>query len=160
MIMSRQKIWKNFVLVMVFFTIGIFLINQPSKNLKITEIKYIKIANASIKFEIASTPETLAQGLSGRNELKEDEGMLFVFEKSGKYSFWMKDMKFPIDIIWIGEDLYVLYIKKDTRPESYPETFGPDKNSKYVLEVVSGFAEKNNLKEGDEVEFTPTPFIK
>ena len=67
MIMSRQKIWKNFVLVIVFFTIGIFLINQPSENLKPTEIKYLKIANNSIKFEIASTPETRAQGLSGRN---------------------------------------------------------------------------------------------
>ena len=49
-----------------------------------------------------------------RNKLKEDEGMLFVFDHSDKYSFWMKDMNFPIDIIWIGEDLQIVFIKKNS----------------------------------------------
>ena len=85
--------------------------------------------------------------------MKKDEGMLFVFNHTGKYPFWMKDMNFPIDIIWIGEDLRVVYIKKDAKPESYPETFTPNQDAKYVLEVFSSFSEKNNLKEGDRVKF-------
>jgi uncharacterized membrane protein (UPF0127 family) len=111
-----------------------------------------------MKVELALTKEEQAQGLSGRNELRETEGMLFIFPQSGKYNFWMKDMNFPIDMIWVGEDMKVIYIKKDARPESYPEMYGPAKgeqDAKYVLEVVSGFSEKNNLKEGDRIKKIP-----
>src|SRR3989344_2021969 len=123
-----------FLIVIIFFAVGFFLIkNNFSKNLLIDKIQYIEIA--------------------GKKELKKDEGMLFVFNHTGKYPFWMKDMNFPIDIIWIGEDLRVVYIKKDAKPESYPETFTPNQDAKYVLEVFSSFSEKNNLKEGDRVKF-------
>ncbi len=122
------------------------------------EIKYVMLGEKKIKVELALTKEDQAQGLSGRISLKENEGMLFVFDKPGEHNFWMKDMKFPIDIIWIDENFnMVIYIKKDARPGSYPETYGPSsdsiENAKYVLEVPSGFAEKNNLKIGDRVGF-------
>ena len=124
-------------------------------------IKYVKIAGQSIKVDLALTSEEQRQGLSGRSGLQRDEGMLFVFDRPGKYPFWMKDMNFPIDIIWFApskggdsEDLKVVYIKKNALPESYPENFSPPENAKYVLEVLAGFSEKNNLKEGDSVLFT------
>ena len=69
----------------------------------------------------------------------------------------MKDMNFSIDMIWISENMKVVYIKKNARPESYPESYGPegnDKPAKYILEINSGFSEKNNLKIGDSVLFT------
>ena len=120
----------------------------------------IEIAGQRIKVILAQTPETRAQGLSGRSYLREDEGMLFVFSAQGGSAsggdrtprFWMKDMLFPIDIIWIDENLKVIYIKKDARPESFPETFGPDAEALYVLEVAAGFSEKHNLQVGDRVE--------
>ena len=151
--MKNQNIQSSFIIVIIFFIIGFFLINQPVKNLAPENIKYVKIAGQNIKIELALTEETQAQGLSGRLLLKEDEGMLFVFERPGNYSFWMKDMNFPIDIIWLDEYKKVIYIKKDARPELFPESYGPETNSKYVLEVVSGFSEKNNLQVGDRVEF-------
>ena len=116
-------------------------------------INYIKIAGQNIKVDLAMTPEAQVRGLSERIELKANEGMLFVFDYSNKYSFWMKDMNFPIDIIWIGENLRVVYIKKDAQPESYPESYEANQDAKYVLEVVAGFADKNNLREGDKVKF-------
>jgi len=132
-------------------------VSSEAENLNINKIQYIKIADKILKVDIALTPEAQQRGLSGREKLKEDEGMLFIFDHMDKYSFWMKDMNFPLDIIWIaGEDLRdlrVVYIKKDAKPESYPETFSPAKNAKYVLEVNALFSEKNNLKEGDKVEF-------
>ncbi|TSC77657.1 MAG: hypothetical protein G01um101424_280 [Parcubacteria group bacterium Gr01-1014_24] len=125
-------------------------------------IKYVRIAGQNIKVELALTEREQEKGLSGRSGLEEDKGMLFVFSAQGGFAsggdkanhprFWMKDMNFAIDIIWIGEDLRIVYIKKDARPESYPETFGSDQNSKYVLEVIAGFADKNNLKKGDRVK--------
>lgn len=156
---------KWFLLIGFFLTLIFFLvtknniwtsnvqINSQVENLDVNNIKYIKIAGKILKVDLALTPQKQEQGLSGRNKLNEDEGMLFVFDHVDKYSFWMKDMNFPIDIIWIGEDLSVVYIKKNALPESYPETFTPNQNAKYILEVSSQFSEKNNLKEGDKVEF-------
>jgi|SRR3989344_6918491 len=138
----------------LFLVLFLFNISYPQD---IVDIRYVKMAGQRIKVDLASTPGEQGQGLSGRAPLKEDEGMLFVFERPGKYSFWMKDMNFAIDIIWIaGEDfrdLKVVYIKEGARPESYPEQYVPDEDAKYVLEVVTGFSGKHNLKVGDKVEF-------
>ena len=149
----KKKFFAIFFLV-IFSLVGFFLINQSSKNLTPENIKQIKIAGQNIKAILALNEEKQTKGLSGKEKLENDEGMLFVFDKAGKYNFWMKDMNFPIDIIWIGEDMKVVYIKKDADPKLYPETYGPELDAKYVLEVVSGFSEKNNLKVGDEVLFT------
>ncbi len=149
---------KYFLIVIIFFLTGLFLINRPPNNIHRENIKYVKIAGQNIKVDLAVTEKTRAQGLSGRKELKENEGMLFFFNRSGNYPFWMKDMNFPIDIIWINKNKEVIYIKKDARPELYPEIYRPEKNdqnAKYILEIVSGFSDKNNLKIGDKIEFLP-----
>ena len=159
-----MKIFFKWVLAIAFIVFLAFFLQdrQAEKNPDINNIQYVKIAGQIIRVELALTQEEQKRGLSSRKELKENEGMLFIFNNSDKYSFWMKDMNFPIDIIWLappgagqGEDLHVVYIKKDTKPESFPEIFKPNENSQYVLEVISGFSEKNNLKEGDKAEFLP-----
>jgi uncharacterized membrane protein (UPF0127 family) len=84
--------------------------------------------------------------------------MLFIFPNEEKHFFWMKDMLFPIDIIWINNAKEIVYIDENT---SIPETNTPDYNLplfsspkpvSYVLEVNAGFSEKNNIKIGDKVE--------
>ncbi len=152
---SSKFIWA-FAVITIFFLAGFFLISHAPKNFQPENIKYVKIAGQDIKVYLAATEAERERGLGGRSDLKENEGMLFIFPQSGNYLFWMKDMNFPIDMIWLGEDLKVIYIKKNARPELYPETYGPGSSlpdAKYVLEVVSGFANKNNLKVGDRVEF-------
>ena|SRR3989338_3833228 len=142
-----KKNISSFVLAVVFFIL-LFVIPKDHRN-----IKAIQIMGQNIRVNLATTDAAREQGLSGRENLKEDEGMLFVFDYPDKYSFWMKDMNFPIDMIWIGENKEIIYIKRDARPESFPESYGPTADSKYVLEIVSGLSSKNNLKEGDKVEF-------
>ena len=142
-----KKNIPSFVLAVVFFIL-LFVIPKEHRN-----IKAIQIMGQNIRVNLATTDAAREQGLSGRENLKEDEGMLFVFDYPDKYSFWMKDMNFPIDMIWIGENKEIIYIKKNARPESFPESYGPTADSKYVLEIVSGLSSKNNLKEGDKVEF-------
>lgn len=149
----KNKNLNSFLIVIIFFLAGFFLINQPVKNLEPANIKFVKSAGQIVKVDMALTSADQALGLSGRESLKENEGMLFIFPQPGNYPFWMKDMNFPIDIIWLTEDFEVVYIKKDARPELFPESYGPEEDSKYVLEVVSGFSEKNNLQVGDRVEF-------
>lgn len=143
-----MKNYYQWILVIGFLVVLFFYINS------ISNVPTIKIGGQDIKVDLAETPAEQNQGLSGRVGLAENEGMLFVFDKPGKHSFWMKDMNFPIDMIWLGEDLKIIYIKKNALPELFPETYGPGTDAKYVLEVVSGFSEKHNLQIGDSVEFT------
>ena len=145
----NKKFLKSFSIVIIFFILIIYFSQKNPANIKI-----VTIAGQSIVVDIADTPQSQERGLSFRNNLAENEGMLFVFNLPGEYYFWMKDMNFPIDIIWLDSDRKVVYIKKDARPELFPESYAPELDAKYVLEVVSGFSDKNNLKIGDEVLFT------
>ena len=152
----KNKYVAFFILAILLMVIFFVSINSFRRAYRSENLNVVQLAGKEIAVDIARTDEQREQGLSGRIELKEDEGMLFVFEKGGKHPFWMKDMNFGIDIIWISEDKKVIYIKKNALPESYPEIYGLDasmENAKYVLEVVSGFSDKNNLKEGDSVDF-------
>lgn len=108
----------------------------------------LKMDDVDLYVELADIPEKRSQGLSGRKELREDGGMLFVFDEPDIYSFWMKDMNFPIDIIWIGEDLKIADITRNAKPESYPETFQSKKPAKYAIEVNAGWSLKNGVQIG------------
>jgi hypothetical protein len=141
--------------------VGFFLTNPESVGIPTSAgIKQVRIAGQDVKVELALSKEEQARGLSGREGLAEDEGLLFIFAKPGKYSFWMKDMKFPIDIIWLasaggegGKGTRVIFLIENAQPESLPESFASDMDARYVLEVSAGFAEKNNLRVGDAAEF-------
>ncbi|MBP6858226.1 MAG: DUF192 domain-containing protein [Candidatus Pacebacteria bacterium] len=102
---------------------------------------------------VARTPSTRERGLSGTLSLDSDEGMLFIFPQPGVYAFWMKDMNFAIDIVWIDSDRRVIGVTRNVLPETYPETFGPTGKVQFVLEAPSGSAEKFGLKEGSIVSF-------
>lgn len=139
----------------------IFFVFNYSQNKDISETKSVYLEDSSysdrtlnikdivIFVDVAEDNVARAQGLSGRKSLKDDQGMLFIFETLGIYKFWMKDMNFPIDIIWFDGNQKIVHIEKNVLPESYPKLFGPDEETKYVLEVVSGFSVKNDLKVGD-----------
>jgi uncharacterized membrane protein (UPF0127 family) len=103
--------------------------------------------------DVSDTAYTKTKGLSGRDPLKTNEGMIFLFEKPEKEGFWMKDMKFSIDIIWIDENMSVIHIEKSLSPDTYPKVYYPESPAKYVLEVSSGQADALGLKLGDKIEF-------
>ena len=97
--------------------------------------------------EIAQSDSERKQGLMYREGLKENEGMLFVYEEEKERSFWMKNVSFPLDIIWISKDKEVVGMDKNVSPTEA----GIKNTSKYVLEVKAGTADKINLKIGDKV---------
>ena len=112
----------------------------------------LQIGDTIIKVEIADTEMEQAQGLSGRESLPTNMGLLFIFEKSGKYGFWMKDMRFPIDIAWLDSDYKIVYIETSLSPATYPKVFYPQTEARYVLEVNAGFLASHNLVVGEVLE--------
>ncbi|MDA2922283.1 DUF192 domain-containing protein [Patescibacteria group bacterium AH-259-L07] len=111
----------------------------------------VKINNVLINVELAQTLKEKTRGLSGRDTLYENQGMLFIYDTQDLYSFWMKDMKFPLDIIWIDKKYQIIDLHTNVLPESYPQTFQPKNPVQYVLEVNTGFCEKHNITVGDTV---------
>ncbi len=113
----------------------------------------LRVGNTELNVEIADSPEERQQGLSGRDKLPNNQGMLFIFESEGLYNFWMKDMKFPIDIVWIDSSGRIIYLKENIGPDTYPELFSPDKPARYVLEVNAGWVAKNSIAIGNTLHF-------
>jgi uncharacterized membrane protein (UPF0127 family) len=111
----------------------------------------ISFGKTTVDAAVADTEALRTQGLSGSAMLPDGHGMLFVFPKPGLYSFWMKDMQYPIDMIWITSDKKVSYIENHATPDSYPQTFVSDVPSQYVVEVPDGFAKAHDVRVGDEV---------
>lgn len=154
--MKSIFIWL-FLLIFIAFGALYILSSESKKEDKIvtpnSSINYVKIKDVIIEVDIASSNVERARGLSGRVSLGANSGMLFVFDGPGKNMFWMKDMNFPIDIIWLDENKKIIYIKENLSPKTYPEVFGPEVPSMYVLEVNSNFTKKYNIKIGDIANF-------
>ena len=102
---------------------------------------------------IADSPQEREQGLSGRAQLPPDEGLLFIFGEPGAYGFWMKDMIFPIDILWFSAIRELIHVEELVSPDSYPTQYTPQGDSLYVLEVPAGFVEENEVNIGDKLTF-------
>ena len=116
------------------------------------------IGGKTLNVELAQSENEYAKGLSGRDNLDASSGMLFVFPKSNIYTFWMKDTKIPLDIIWLApskvEGMYkiVEMTTLTSQNDNDIPQFTPKIPANYVLELNAGFVDKNNIKVGDEVE--------
>ncbi|PIQ68149.1 MAG: hypothetical protein COV91_05635 [Candidatus Taylorbacteria bacterium CG11_big_fil_rev_8_21_14_0_20_46_11] len=116
---------------------------------------------AVFTLEVADTDMKREVGLGGRPTIEEDEGMLFVFETPGPYSFWMKGMEFPLDIVWLAsvdnlseealsrkQKVVVVHVEENVATTTYPRVFTPDSSATYVAELPAGSAKKSGIEFG------------
>jgi uncharacterized membrane protein (UPF0127 family) len=109
-------------------------------------------AAAPLQFEIVRTPEAWSLGLGGRTSIPQGYGMLFVFPKEDRYSFWMKDMLVPIDIVWLSDNGTIVGIEESVLPETYPDTsFTAPEPVRLVLEMRAGESRARGYQIGDRV---------
>lgn len=118
----------------------------------------VGIKTLNVNAKVASKPSDRKKGLSNLNSLPLGEGMLFVFKNKSAYTFWMKDMKFAIDIIWIDEskrvvDLAVNVPPEPGRDEDELTMYRPRLEALYVLEINAGLSQLHNLEIGDVANF-------
>jgi len=118
------------------------------------ELPNVVISNKLIKVAVADDMQKQIDGLSNKPKLGDDEGMLFVFDTKQKRTFWMKQMNFPLDIIWIYDDR-IVNISKNLPPEGEnpANKYSSQYSVNYVLEVNAGFADNNKIKIGDIVQY-------
>ncbi|GEM_PF-1230168 len=111
--------------------------------------------NSVIWAERVSSDEGITAGLSGRESLCAQCGMLFVFRDSAMRAFWMKGMKFPLDIMFMDEDCRVVKIAASVPPceGACVVSYGSGVPAKYVLEASAGYAAEHNISEGAQVCF-------
>jgi uncharacterized protein len=153
----KMKIHKNkiyifaiaFLLVAACFFVWFLRVSAPIGNPALT--RAVQIGGAVINVELAVTQIEQVQGLSGRTSLATSTGMLFVFDHSSKWGIWMKDMNFPIDVLWISNDLKVVNIVENMLPSSYPKDYTPSVPARYVLEMPVGTVKDNGIKIGQDV---------
>lgn len=129
-------------------------------NANVTDSEYLKgyaiVDNYKILVDIALTDKQVQDGLAIKNSLNENEGMLFFLGEPRKASFWMKNMKFPIDIIWLNENFSIVHIEHELQPCKSVfdcKSYTPNSEALYVLETIDGFAKKHALKIGDNIKF-------
>lgn len=106
-----------------------------------------------LKTEIASNNQSRALGLSGRVCIPDDTAMLFSFPDSDTRCFWMKDMRFPIDMIWVNANDVITHVEQGVKPASYPESYCGSGPAQSVIEVGEGMAARYGLTPGVIVNF-------
>ena len=122
----------------------------------------VTLGGVPFRVELAITVEQRTRGLSGHPPLASGAGMLFVFEQAQKYSFWMKEMLFPLDMIWIDAECTVAHITRNAPPQAPEQAladlplYGPPEPILYVLEINAGEAESAAVTVGSPAQFTGT----
>lgn len=162
--MHKEKIKRYLKLfskvILVFFVYVFFLIYTPtlygiSKTFAVNFIegnRIMIVGDTAIKVKVVDDEDGRQIGLSQTKKLEPNEGMFFIFEKEDRHGIWMKDMSFPIDIVWFNVYGSITHIEENVSPDSYPEVFKPEKNALYVLELNAGFVERKGLKMGDTID--------
>lgn len=120
----------------------------------------INIGSKKITAEVAISPYKQMVGLMFRKSLDINSGMLFIFNKEAKHSFWMANTYIPLDIIWLDKNKEIVYINEDTPSckksgffKSSCTLYTPTKKAIYVLEVNAGLVKENNITIGDKISF-------
>jgi len=120
--------------------------SQPAKS-----TRTVYVGNGTVRAELADSTGERDEGLSGRPSLSDGEGMLFVFGNRAPRSFWMKGMRFPIDIVWIDRDRVTGVTRHVPVPQNGLPTYESPGPARDVLEVPAGWAARHGVGRGDRV---------
>lgn len=170
---------KNITILLAVFTlsigIGFVFSKLNSKDLSINEVsktdernfennnrkwktKNIKIGDKNYEIFVTESLNDMAVGLGAFESIENNQGMLFSFPEENFHSFWMKGMKFDIDIIFLNKDKKIIQIFENAQKDSYIneknyKSYLPKLKSQYVIEIKAGESKKNGIKPGDVIIF-------
>lgn len=156
--MKKFIIQAIILLIVIFGALAISTSRIPTGSLLPQPPKYgeVLINNNQITVEVADTQQKRTKGLGGRETLASDSGMLFIFDESKKYSFWMKGLKFPLDFIWIRGNEVVDILENipppsPGQPDKELPVYQSNQPIEMVLEVNAGYVSSHGIQVGDKV---------
>lgn len=146
--MKRTLIAVALIIIILAVSAGYFVFQQRSSN-------RISIHGVVINVDLATTPAEQEKGLSGKDSMAKDHGMLFVFQSEDYWSFWMIEMKFPLDMIWFNSSRQAVFFEENLPPcgPTVCQVFTPQVRAMYVLEVNAGFIATHQISLGDQFNF-------
>jgi hypothetical protein len=155
---STKKILLAFIKVIVIICVAILVLwiwffAKEYFSYSSYDKEKVLIKNSLFVAYVADSEAERSKGLSGKRFLPSNTSMLFEFDTPDIHGIWMKDMLFPIDIIWLDKNKIIVNLISEAEPSTYPHVFYPPKNSLYVLEVRAGLIKERGLKVGDEILF-------
>jgi uncharacterized protein len=145
------------IILLVLVALGLWVLTfRQDREASVSSGGNLRVGEASIQVEIADTAQKQAQGLSGRESLAEEAGMLFVFGDSRQRSFWMSKMRFPLDMVFIGGGRVVEIVSAVPAPGQGEDgkeiRVISQEPAEWVLEVNGGWADRHGIRVGDRVE--------
>jgi hypothetical protein len=142
-------------LTLVSFAAIYYLGSTRSAGTHYVNVQRVTINGKPLTIEVVSTREEQRQGLGDRDGIPQRHGMLFVFPETRVYPFWMRRMRFPIDMIWMRDGV-VVEISENVQPPKFvmdvPKTVTPVETADRVLELNAGMARAYGLATGTRVD--------
>ncbi len=133
------------LLILIFITVDVLTPKLPGA----------EINGHVFSLYLAKTPQEQETGLAKFNKIDKNQGMLFIFKKADYYSFWMKNMRFPIDIIFIKDNKVVAVFQKvPVSPNENPPVYTTKAKADKVLEINSGLTSEYKIKIGSKVRLS------
>lgn len=111
----------------------------------------VTIGSTTVAASVADDLSERIKGLSDTPYLPEGLVKLFVFGANGSHSIWMKDMRYPIDVLWIEKEGSIVHIEESLSPDTFPESFSSPTPAWYVIEANAGFVSEHNITVGDQM---------
>lgn len=142
--------WVIVVLVIMTVVIAGAIAMEPLLRPHVT----VRLGDGVYIARVARTEAARQRGLSGTASLAPDQAMLFVFDRSDTWGIWMKDMQYPIDVVWLNEQKQVVYSVSNMQPDSYPMIFQPKQPARYVIELPAGTIDSKAIGPATVAQFT------
>jgi uncharacterized membrane protein (UPF0127 family) len=105
----------------------------------------LRLGDGVFSTRLALTEAERKRGLSGTSTLEQTHALLLVFDNDDEWPIWMKDMHYPIDVIWLDSAKAVVHIEENVSPDTYPRSFTPEQPARYIVEVPAGTVEKRGI---------------
>ena len=154
-IFSKKLIFK-LIGVVVTFMAFIFVCCYATSAKNQLDVGYALLNNKKVALEIASDPHSREIGLMYRDSLAENKGMIFIFDKSDEVGFWMKNVRIPLDMLFVSHSKIVKVEKDVPICKNDPcSVYTSDAAVDSVIELKDGFCDKYNIKAGQTIEFSP-----
>lgn len=139
--------------VVLLFIVVISLVFLSAGHRNKANVTDLHVGGFTYSLNVADTPALRTKGLGDRVGMPVNQGMLFSYTNQDTRCFWMKDMHFSLDMIWLNAQHQVVYLQQNVSPNSFPHTFCSTSPAQYVVELDAGQAASRQIHLGQMLSF-------